>query len=135
MAKRPVRDAGASATRTEVRYQANRDGSPAFAEPQSGTMIARADNYTYDGLHRLSTAKTGLLSSSSGAMLGEWTDPGQLAYTMDILGNFTQIDRKNSGTSALGLTGWKHGPTATRPCDQRVDQPVGRGRGASRLGE
>ena len=56
--------------------------------------------YSYDGLHRLSQADTGTLNSGRTDILTEWSDPSQTAYTMDILGNFTSIDRKNSGTSA-----------------------------------
>lgn len=87
-------------TADRIDYRYNEDSSPKFAEPQVSVMKPRSDFYTYDGLNRLSTVESSLLNSGRTDTLGEWANPAETVYTMDILGNFTAIDHKHSGTSA-----------------------------------
>ena len=102
-----------STTRTDVEYRANRDSSPKYAEPQAVITAGRSSLYTYDDLHRLSQADIGRFNDTPGSpdLIDEWSDPAQIAYTMDILGNMS-LDRKNSGTSASRLSGSR--PWASR---------------------
>ena len=86
--------------RSDADYEANRDGSPKFAEEQSDVVLGRSSLYTYDNLSRLTQADRGRLNSGRTDIVTEWSDPQQIVYTMDILGNMSSIDHKNSGSSA-----------------------------------
>ena len=89
-----------STVRTSVEYVANRDSSPQFAEPQAAVVLGRSSKYAYDGLHRLTGSDVGQLNSGRTALTGEWAEPHEISYTMDILGNIKTLDRENSGVSA-----------------------------------
>ena len=93
-------DGSTSTVRTSTQYEANRDGSPQYAQPLDLIKRTRASVYSYDSLKRLTGADVGRKDPNSVAIFGEWTTPQELGYTMDILGNITTLDRKNSGTSA-----------------------------------
>ncbi len=95
-----VTDSGAATTRDDIQYQANRDGAPQFAEGQPAVTLGRSSLYTYDDLSRLTQADVGRLNGGRTDILTEWSDPTQIVYTMDILGNITTLNRKNSGVSA-----------------------------------
>ena len=95
-----VTDANNTMTRDDVEYASHPDGSPEFAESQAARLLGRSAVYGYDKLHRLTDADIGLLNSGRDDLYGEWVyDPHERTYTMDILGNITALDRKNSGTS------------------------------------
>jgi YD repeat-containing protein len=95
-----ITDAGNSVNRDDIQYAAARDGSPTFAEPEAALPLGRSQLYSYDHLHRLTEADTGRLNSGRTDLIDEWSDPQQIVYTMDILGNITTLNRKNSSTSA-----------------------------------
>lgn len=63
-------------------------------------LLGRAQLYSYDGLSRLTEADVGRLNSGRTDILSEWSDPRQIQYTMDILGNITTLARVNSGVTA-----------------------------------
>ncbi len=96
-----VTDEAGSTNLTDIQDKSNRDGSPQFAEPQSDVVIGRSSLYTYDNLNRLSQADYGKLNSGRTDLFAEWADPTQLVYTMDIPGNMSSINAKNSGTDAV----------------------------------
>ncbi len=100
MVSQLVTDSGAATTRDDIQYQANRDGAPQFAEGQPAVTLGRSSLYTYDDLSRLTQADVGRLNGGRTDILTEWSDPTQIVYTMDILGNITTLNRKNSGVSA-----------------------------------
>lgn len=95
-----VTDSGNTLTRDNIEYESNEIGAPKYAVPQAGLLQPRGALYTYDGLDRLSKVENSLLNTGRTAVLGEWSAPQETSYTMDILGNMTSIDQKNSGTSA-----------------------------------
>ncbi len=95
-----VSSADEATTRDDIDYEANEDGSPKFADQAVQFMRPYSAIYTYDTLNRLTNADVGVLNSGQTAVISEWSTPQEIDYTMDILGNFTAIDYKNSGASA-----------------------------------
>ena len=98
--KRPVTTA-----MEPVESTIDRDLLTEFTRTIPGQLFeARASRtkYSYDDLHRLAQVDIGRFNDTptSPALLGEWDTPQQIEYTMDILGNITTLDRKNSGSSA-----------------------------------
>src|SRR5262249_734039 len=92
--------AGSPVTKTEIKAESQRDGSPKYAQEQLAILEGRSAAHTYDGLHRLSQTDMGRLKSTpSDGVITEWSIPKQQIFTMDILGNMTTVNNKNSGTN------------------------------------
>ncbi len=95
-----VEDDAGTTTHEQIRYEAERDGSPKFADRRIRIMAGRSNIYAYDDLRRMTSVKTGLLETDQSGIQADLGTPSEVTYTMDVLGNITSLDRKNSGVSA-----------------------------------
>ena len=62
--------------------------------------LSRSHIYGYDNLNRLVSDKLGNPKSDHTDVLADWTKPAEQDWSLDILGNWTQFDRKATTTAA-----------------------------------